>query len=75
MERESNKNKLPQRMLGVKEVAVIFNIHSNTVRRWEKNGLLKSYAIGPGHSLRFRQEDIVDFLDRSRNGVTQSGIE
>jgi len=54
-------------MLSVKEVAAIFNIHSNTARCWAKKGLLESYAIGPGHNLRFRQEDIVRF----RNGVIQ----
>jgi len=69
METESKKNKLPQKMLTVKEVASILNIHTNTARRWEKKGLLKSYGIGPRHSLRFKQEDILDFLDKSRNGV------
>lgn len=67
MEAESRKDTLPQKMLTVKEVASIFNIHPNTVRRWEKKGLLKSYAIGLRHSLRFRQEDILDFLDKSKN--------
>jgi len=58
---------LPRPMLTVKEVAAILNIHANTVRRWEKVGLLRSYSIGPHHSLRFRQEDVLEFLDKSRN--------
>ena len=69
VETESHKNKLLQRMLTVKEVASILNIHPNTVRRWEKNGLLKAHSIGPRHNVRFKQEDILDFLDKSRNRV------
>jgi len=69
METGSRENKMPQKMLTVKEVASILNIHSNTVRRWEKKGLLKSYGIGPRRFLRFRQEDILDFLDKSKNQV------
>ena len=59
------ESKLLHRMLTVKEVASILNIHSNTVRRWVKKGLLKSYNIGPRHNLRFKQEDILDFIERS----------
>jgi excisionase family DNA binding protein len=69
MEAEGHKNELPQRMLTVKEVASILNIHTNTVRRWEEKGLLESYGIGPRHSLRFKQEDILDFLDKLKNEV------
>ena len=69
MDTEGYKNTLPQRMLSVKEVASFFHIHPNTIRRWAKKGLLKSYSIGPQHSLRFRQEDVIDFLDKSQNGV------
>ena len=69
VETKSHENRLPRRMLTVRDIASILNIHSNTVRKWEKEGLLKSYSIGPRHSLRFRQEDIIDFLGKSRNEV------
>lgn len=66
---EDRVNKLPERMLRVKEVASILNIHPNTVRRWEKIGLLKSRRIGSHRILMFSQENIVDFLDKAKNGV------
>ena len=69
METKGHESKLPQRMLTLKEVAFIFRIHPNTVRRWVKKGLLQSYSVGPRHSIRFKQEDIIDFLDKSRNGA------
>lgn len=69
METKGHESKLPQRMLPVKEVASILNVHPNTVRRWEKKGLLKSYRLGPRRSLRFKQEDIHGFLDKSKNEV------
>ena len=66
---ESRGNRIPQRMLTVKEVASILNIHPNTVRRWEKRGLLESYGIGPRRSVRFKREDMIDFLDKCKNEV------
>jgi len=64
---ESRGNRIPERMLTVKEVASILNIHPNTVRRWEKRGLLESYGIGPRRSVRFKREDMIDFLDKSKS--------
>jgi len=69
MKIEGHNNRIPERMLTGKEVASTLNIHPDTVRRWEKKGLLKSYRIGSRHSIRFNQEDILDFLDKSRNRV------
>ena len=60
---------LTQPMLTVREVASFLHIHANTVRRWAKRGVLKSYSVGPQHSLRFNQQDILAFLERSENGV------
>jgi len=68
METEYRESKLPARLLSVGEVARFLGIHSSTVRRWEKSGLLKSYAIGLRNNLRFKQEDVLSFLDKCQEG-------
>ena len=51
-------------MLTVKDVARFLNIHTNTVRRWSDNNVLKAYRITPRGDRRFRKEDIERFLSR-----------
>jgi|YelNatPaOPRAMG01_1025707.scaffolds.fasta_scaffold27711_2 excisionase family DNA binding protein len=61
---------LPSRMLTVRDIAFVLNVHTNTVRRWQKKGLLQAYSIGPRGNLRFRQEDVLEFLTRSKNNLS-----
>ena len=49
-------------MLTVREVARLLNIHSNTVRRWADQGLIRAYRITRRGDRRFRREDIANFL-------------
>lgn len=65
----NNGDRLPARLLAVGEVARFLGVHTSTVRRWEKKGLLKSYAIGLRRSLRFKQEDVLSFLKKSRKNT------
>lgn len=64
METEYHESKLPARLLSIGEVACFLGVHSSTVRRWGKSGILKSYAIGLRNNLRFKQEDVLSFLDK-----------
>jgi len=65
----NNGDGLPARLLPIGEVAHFLGVHTSTVRRWEKKGLLKSYAIGLRRSLRFKQEDVLSFLNKSRKNT------
>ena len=49
-------------MLTVREVAQLLHIHSNTVRRWSDQGIIRAYRIGPRGDRRFRREDITALL-------------
>ena len=56
------------KLLTVQEVADLLNVHPNTVRQWSDQGLIKSYRIGPRGDRRFRQADIMDFLNLKFKG-------
>jgi len=49
-------------MLTARELARLLNVHINTVRRWDENGMLKAYRIGTRGDRRFSREDIALFL-------------
>jgi len=49
-------------MLTVREVARLLHIHSNTVRRWADQGIIRAYRITRRGDRRFRQKDIAQFL-------------
>ncbi len=72
MQAEYSENKLPAKLLSVSEVANFLGVHSSTVRRWGKRGLLKSYAIGLRNNLRFKQEDVLNFLHKCQGESTRS---
>jgi excisionase family DNA binding protein len=58
-----NMEKINQ-MLTVNEVSQILHIHSNTVRRWANQGILKTYRVNSRGDRRFVREDIDRFLAR-----------
>ncbi len=51
------------RMLTLNEVAYFLHVHPSTVRRWEKDGQLRAYRLGPKGVIRFKREDVSDFLN------------
>jgi len=51
-------------MLTTSEVAYMLNVHINTVRRWDSQGIIRAYRIGPRGDRRFRHEDVTAFLAR-----------
>ena len=55
-------------MLNVGDAAYLLGIHTNTVRRWSNQGILKSYRIGLRGDRRFQREDIEKFLRERQTG-------
>jgi excisionase family DNA binding protein len=68
MERQRNgkPEKPASTMLTASEVARIFNVHVSTIRRWGRQGIIRSYPLGPRGRRGFRREDVaVLYLDRA----------
>jgi len=61
---QNHKKKGISPMLTASEVALLLNVHINTVRRWSNQGILKAYRVGSRGDRRFRQEDIAVFLSQ-----------
>ena len=58
----ANNNNQMGSMLTVREVSQLLHVHSNTLRRWSDQGIIKAYRIGPRGDRRFRAEDIAVLL-------------
>ena len=50
-------------LLTVREVARLFHIHPNTLRRWSNDGRIRAYRITSRGDRRYKREEIVRFLD------------
>ena len=49
-------------MLTVREVARLFHVHPNTLRRWSNKGTIRAYRITPRGDRRYKREEIAHFL-------------
>jgi excisionase family DNA binding protein len=55
-------SEMNEKMLTVKEVAELLNIHPNTLRRWSEQGRITTYKINPRGDRRYKRSDIDKFL-------------
>ena len=52
--------------LSTSEVAYIFEVHPNTLRRWSREGKIRAERIGARGDRRFSREEVaVYYLDRA----------
>jgi excisionase family DNA binding protein len=68
----SNSNQFGS-MLTVREVSQLLHVHSNTLRRWSDQGIIRAYRIGPRGDRRFRAEDIAMLLLEENKTVDMTG--
>lgn len=57
------ENKI-QELLTLKEVCEILKCHPNTLRKWDKQGILVAIRLGKRGDRRYRKKDIIEFLEK-----------
>jgi excisionase family DNA binding protein len=53
---------LPE-LLTIKDVTHLLNVHANTLRNWEREGLIQAVRIGPRKDRRYQKEIIQKMMD------------
>ena len=57
-------DKTPE-LLTLKEACEILKVHPNTLRQWDKKGILKAVRFGQRGDRRYIKEDIVNLIANS----------
>ncbi len=60
-----NQQELPG-LLTLKEASEILKCHPNTLRQWDKKGILPAIRIGEKRTRRYRKEDLLKFLGEEK---------
>jgi len=55
-----------EELLTIGEAAQILKVHPNTLRLWDKSGVLKAVRIGVKKTRRYRKEDIEKFIKEGK---------
>lgn len=55
------KEEIPE-LLTLADACEILKCHPNTLRQWDKNGILPAIRIGEKRIRRYRKEDIAKFI-------------
>jgi type I restriction enzyme M protein len=75
--RQDIKNKLKDlpELLSISQVAEIFNIHPDTLRNWEKDGILVPLRSGKRGDRKYRPQDIQTIVDKMGSRLTLPQLE
>jgi excisionase family DNA binding protein len=60
-----NNKEIPE-LLSLKEASEILKCHPNTLRQWDKKGILVAVRFGERKDRRYRKEDILKLLNQKR---------
>lgn len=57
-----NDDALPE-LLTMRQTADLLKVHYNTLRAWDKKGILKAVRFGPRKDRRYKKEDIKKLIN------------
>jgi len=66
MTKSTENNKEMPELLTLKEACDILKCHPNTLRQWDKKGILVAVRFGERRDRRYRKEDILKLLERKQ---------
>lgn len=55
------RKKFPE-LLTLKEACEILKVHPNTLRQWDRKGILKAIRFGVRRDRRYKKEDLSKFI-------------
>ena len=61
----ADKTEIPE-LITLSEASKILKVHQNTLRNWDKNGILPAVRIGEKKVRRYKKEDIQKFIDQKK---------
>ena len=59
----SSKTSIQPKLISIKEAARILNVHTQTLRRWDNDGKLKTQTVGPRQDRKYLPTDIIKALE------------
>jgi excisionase family DNA binding protein len=59
-----NNDKMPE-LITLKEACALLKVHPNTLRAWDKKGILPAVRIGEKRVRKYRKEDIIKLMKPS----------
>ena len=65
----------PKEFLRVSEASKLLGVHANTLRNWDKQGVLKPVRVGVRKERRYRRTDITKYLENSQQDNKTAGGE
>ena len=55
-------------LLAISEACRFLHVHRNTLMRWSKLGIIKTYSFGPRREIGFRRDDLEALLVEEKSG-------